>query len=58
MGFNSVFKGLIMLPEDYTVSGMYLINLISFLNIQLLTNCTNKGGETQDINRKDGPTSP
>jgi hypothetical protein len=47
-----------MLPEDYTVSGMYLTNLISFFNIQLLTNCTNKGGETQDINRKDEPTSP
>jgi hypothetical protein len=47
-----------MLPEDYIVSGMYLINLISFFNIQLLTNCTNKGGETQDIHRKDVPTSP
>jgi len=45
-----------MLPEDYIVLGMYLINLISFFNIQLLKHCTNKRGETQDIQRKDGRT--
>jgi len=46
------------LPEDYIVSGMYLINFISFFNTQSLKNCTNKGGETQDIHSKDRPTSP
>jgi len=46
-----------MLPEEYIVSGMYLINLISFFNIESLKkNCTNKGGETPDIHRKDRAT--